>query len=262
MNHVYIEFDGQQLVVSSDVAEVIEHFRRNYEQMLATHATNPVGELAVMRAAGGYDVRGSIELTHTGALDTLQPYLRREVLLAFVRARPDLLWIHAGAVERNGGAVLISGTSGRGKSTLSTELCHRGWKLLSDENAPIDMTTGQVIPFPQRPRRRLNPGKELTPDEIQSIRFEEIPVDASDVRREPAPVRAIIFPIFQKSSEARLDRLSPGEGAMEIIRNATNFADHKAIAVEEAVRMANGIPCYTLTYDNGSRAAALIDALD
>ena len=262
MDHVYIEFDGQQLMVSSDDPEAIEYFRRNYEQMLVPRITHGIGELTVKRAAIGYDVHGSIDVSHPAALDTLFAYLRREVLVFFVRARTDLLWLHAGAVERGGNSVLISGTSGRGKSTLVTELCGRGWKLLSDENAPINMTTNEVIPFPQRPRRRVHPGKELESDELHSIAFEEIPVEPDDIRREPAPVRAIVFPVFHAASEPKLERLSPGDAAMEIIRNSTNFADHKASAVEQAVRMANGIPCYSLAYSDGAAAAAIIDALE
>jgi hypothetical protein len=64
------------------------------------------------------------------------------------------------------------------------------------------------------------------------------------------------------ASEPKLERLSPGDAAMEIIRNSTNFADQKATAVEQAVRMANSISCYSLAYSDGAQAAALIDALE
>jgi hypothetical protein len=56
--------------------------------------------------------------------------------------------------------------------------------------------------------------------------------------------------------------LPRGDAAMEIIRNLMNFVDHKAGAVEEAAAMAGRIPCYALTYSDGSDAAAVIDALE
>ena len=261
MIQIFIEFDGQQLVVTTDDPVIAEYFRRNYFRMLVDGVTQSVGELKVLRNTDGYSVKGIIDIEHPAPADFLFPYLRREVLLFFTRARPDLLWLHSGAVRQNGGAVLISGTSGRGKSTLVTELCARGWKLLSDEAAPIRMGRNEVLPFPQMPRRRIYPGRELLEHEVTALEFEEIEIPTSDVSRESAEIRAIVFPTFETQSVATLKRLTPGDGAVETIRNIVNFADLKAVAVAAAAAITRRIPCYSLTYSEGSEAASLIVSL-
>jgi len=46
--------------------------------------------------------------------------------MALVRARPALLWFHAGAVANDTGSVLFAAPGGGGKSTLVTQLYHQG----------------------------------------------------------------------------------------------------------------------------------------
>lgn len=261
VSQLFIEFDRCQLTVTTDDPAVIEYFSRNYFRMLVDKATNSIGDLKVLRNGQGLTVEGVIHLEHNAPAELLFPYLRREVLLFFTKARPDLLWLHSGAVRDDRGAIVIPGTSGRGKSTIVTQLCTRGWKLLSDEAAPIRMGTSQVLPFPQMPRRRLYPGRALSEHEVGSLQFEEIEIPAGDVSRDGAEIRAIVFPTFEVHSPATLKRLTPGDGAVETIRNIVNFADLKAIAVAEAAAIARRIPCYSLTYSEGSAAASLLDAL-
>lgn len=260
-SQLFIDFDRHQLTVTTDDAAVLEYFTRNYFRMLVDEATRGIGDLRILRNIEGLSVDGSIHLEHNGPAETLFPYLRREVLLFFTRARPDLLWLHSGAVRNERGAILISGTSGRGKSTIVTQLCARGWKLLSDEVAPIRIGTNQVLPFPQMPRRRLYPGRALSEHEVGSLQFEEIEIPPGDVSPDGAEIRAIIFPSFEVHAPPKLKRLTPGDGAVETIRNIVNFADLKAIAVAEAAAIARRIPCYALTYSEGSAAASLLDEL-
>jgi hypothetical protein len=258
---VFIEFDGRQLAITSDDPEAIDYFRRSYTQMLVPGATNSMGTLSVMRTTDGYYVEGAQEMDHKGSLESLFDWLRRDVFLSFVRSRPDLLWLHAGAVEKNEGAIIISGTSGRGKSTLVTRLIERGWKLLSDESAPIRLDVNEVIPFPQTPRRRIFPGRALSQEELGTFKFEEISIPSGVIRRTPVAIRAMVFPQFEMEATPQLERLTPGEAALEMIRNSTNFVDHKAAAVERVAGIATEIPCYRLVYGNGVDAANVLDDL-
>ena len=261
VSQLFIDFDGHQLTVTTDDPSVLEYVTRNYFRMLVDEVTHSVGDLKILRNAEGLSVDGIVHIEHGAPAESLFPYLRREVLLFFIKARPDLLWLHSGAVRDDRGAILVSGTSGRGKSTIVTQLCTQGWKLLSDEAAPIRIGSNQVLPFPQMPRRRLYPGRALSEHEVGSLQFEEIEIPAGDVSREGAEIRAIVFPSFEMHSPATLKRLTPGDGAVETIRNIVNFADLKAIAVAEAAAIARRIPCYSLTYSEGSAAASLLDAL-
>lgn len=58
--------------------------------------------------------------------------------------------LHAGAlVDASGTALLIAGPSGFGKTSLTLELVQRGLGFLSDDYAPIDLSTAEIQPYPR-----------------------------------------------------------------------------------------------------------------
>ena len=64
----------------------------------------------------------------------------------------DLLLLHAGAVERDGLALLLPAMPGSGKSTLTAALSLRGWRLLSDEFGAFDPGRASSAPCSSRSR--------------------------------------------------------------------------------------------------------------
>ncbi len=72
--------------------------------------------------------------------------------------------IHAGCVGRNGRAIILSGMTGMGKSTLTSYLVSRGMEFLSDEVAPLDRRTGWVHPYPLQVGIRPGPAEDLVRD--------------------------------------------------------------------------------------------------
>jgi hypothetical protein len=60
--------------------------------------------------------------------------------------------LHAAAVEREGRAILILGSSGAGKSTSMLSLMRAGWRCLSDDHPLICQTAegSRVLPWPAR----------------------------------------------------------------------------------------------------------------
>jgi hypothetical protein len=65
------------------------------------------------------------------------------------RAR-DYLILHAGAVVRDGRALLLPGPPEAGKSSLVLALLQRGFDYLSDDVGAIDPVTSRVYPFEKR----------------------------------------------------------------------------------------------------------------
>lgn len=65
-----------------------------------------------------------------------------------VERSPELLF-HAGAVERDGVAVLFPGESGTGKSTMVAACVRRGFGYLTDEMVALDLSTGAVRGWPR-----------------------------------------------------------------------------------------------------------------
>lgn len=66
------------------------------------------------------------------------------------RTGPAALLHGAALAPPGGGVVALSGPSGFGKSSLTLALLDRGWRFLSDDFFPLDLSTGMVAPFPRR----------------------------------------------------------------------------------------------------------------
>ena len=75
-------------------------------------------------------------------------HLEKDVTVALQHKRPDLLFLHAAALEYGGKAWLLAGDSGNGKSTTAWGLLHHGFRYLSDELSPIDLGSLQVLAYP------------------------------------------------------------------------------------------------------------------
>lgn len=107
--------------------------------VVAVHAKGPGGPRVVV---GGRTVRAPSagELAHHAHL----------VLINAAAALADgRRVLHAGAVARDGRAVLVVGRSGWGKTTQTLALVQRGWRLLSDDFAVV-LPDGTVEPFARR----------------------------------------------------------------------------------------------------------------
>jgi len=69
------------------------------------------------------------------------------VFRALLDGVKDFLVLHAAALERKGRALLVAGPSGSGKTTLTLALIERGFRLLSDDFAPLERSSGRIHPF-------------------------------------------------------------------------------------------------------------------
>ncbi len=70
-------------------------------------------------------------------------------------AARGLYLVHAGAVERDGLALVVSGRGGANKSALVAELVRRGWRPMSDDFVllrPVERGGAEVLAFPTSPR--------------------------------------------------------------------------------------------------------------
>lgn len=258
---LYVEFDGQQLTLATDVPEVFGFLERAFSAMLVPSVTESVGRVDFLRRGDGFVLKGKKEVDYAAPPERVFESIKDEVLLNFILARQDLMWIHAGAVEAGEKALLFAGPSGNGKSTMVTLLSERGWGFLSDDIAPIRMDANEVLPFPQTPRRRIHPRRELPPEAIGILDREAVIIDPGRIQRRAVAIGAIVFPVYRGGASAELKRVGAGEAAFKLIRDCTNFADHKAAAVARAVEMARTIPIYALEFSNGPSAASLLDSL-
>ena len=71
------------------------------------------------------------------------------VITAFISDVAQGVVLHAGAVARNGRAVLVAGASGAGKSSLICWLVEQGFDYLTDEIVLLQPADGTITPLPR-----------------------------------------------------------------------------------------------------------------
>lgn len=122
-------------------------------------------------------------------------------VLAVLCFKRGTLPLHASAVEIAGGAVLLAGNSGLGKSSLAAELHRRGARLLSDDLCALDFQ-GRDSPLirPAFPRLKLWQDSAahlgLPTDDAEQSRAElqkfHIPVPAARFCAESVPIALLV----------------------------------------------------------------------
>ncbi len=262
VEEIHVAFDGRRLVIRSNVEEVTVAARQLFGHMMASTELPSIGTLCLLKSADGFTLDGpSFKPVQHSLLAPLQALLKEEVRTEFMRNRPDLLWLHAGGVEMNGMALLLAGPSGQGKSTFTTLLCAKGWRLLSDDVVPISMQENIAYPFPQLPSRRLPSDSDWTPDELGAAVREPMQLPKKMIVQHAVPIGEMVFPVFLRGSTPVLQQLTKGETAIEILRASTNFCDHRADGVTRAAVAATSIPAYRLTYGSGIEAVTILETL-
>ena len=258
-----IAFGAHQVTVRSDVPEVLTRVSCEFRELLtaAPGPAKPVGQLEVVRTAEGY------ELLHEGqggmrdrVLPGILRSLRHEVIRQLTEARPDLLWLHAGAAALGGRAALLAGAFGHGKSTLVTHLCMRGWHYLSDDVVPLDPASGMLLPFPLTPVVRQGTGRLLPRDRLSELSRATVNLAAGAFCRTAVPVGVVIFPVYSPQVAPQLRPCSPADAALELLRRCLNIGSHQGAAAAYLTRLAIHVPSFHLLHGGTQRAAALVDA--
>ena len=181
---------------------------------------------------------------------------------------------HAGAVERGGQAMILTGPSGSGKSTLCAGLSQSGWRLISDE---------LVLLNPQGPALAGNPRPiSLKNEAIESIRELEpaatftqayegtirgtisfLCPTADSVARagEPAIPSRVIFPSFRAGSGAQVKEIERAQGFMRLIENSVNYVTTLGTGFEAVAGVADLCRFYELTFGDLESATDALETL-
>lgn len=228
--------------------------------MLVGSHTTSAGSIEIQRAGSGEYTLDLIDGTEfRGDLESVCRYLRQQVQQRFIEARSDLIWLHAGAVARNGKCLLIAGPRACGKSSLVTLLCEQGWSMLSDDVVALRTDSLEIVPYPERPSRRIYPGRKLPREEIGSLERESVDVADASICREATVIGGVVFPVFREGEPSALVRLAPGDVAIELVRSCMNFLHHEEVAVTIATKIASAVTGHRVLYRSTSEIAEFLD---
>ncbi len=185
----------------------------------------------------------------------------------------DLLLLHAGAVERDGFALLLPALPGSGKSTLTAALSQRGWRLLSDEFGAYDPVAGEFRAM-LKPVALKNASievlKAFAPDAVigpvfpktRKGRVAHLAANATSVQRrhEGARPGAIVLPQWRAGSPTRWEPLAEHVLFPAIAFNAFNYNLLGEVGFRAAIGIMRRCPAWQLVYSDLDDALATIDA--
>jgi HprK-related kinase A len=215
--------------------------------------------------------------------DLRQPFIPLPASMAAPMLEAGLNWcignyahqflvIHSATLERGGRALLMPAPPGSGKSTLCAALVTRGWRLLSDEFALVDPTTGILVPVP-RPIAlkegsidviaRWAPdavfGPSVVNNEDETVAYMQPP--ARSVRDSGLTCRAgwIVVPKYVAGADATTTPMTRARALMHLADNSFNYNFHGRVGFDRLVAIADQAPSVTLRY---SRLDEGVDAVD
>jgi hypothetical protein len=162
---------------------------------------------------------------------------------------PDRTFIHAGAVEHEGRAIVFPGYSFAGKTTLTEAFVRAGATYYSDEFAVLD-SDGLVHPYPKPLSIRVGDESLQADHPVESIN------GVAGV--EAIPLGMVIVTYYKPGTEWAPRELPPGEAALALLSHtvtARTRPDQAIRAISRAVENA-----VTLEGERGE-AAELVDEL-
>lgn len=149
------------------------------------------------------EIKNGLEITYQlkpgGNLEYMKSYILGYGITMLCLQR-KIITLHCSAVEKNGGAVLISGKSGSGKSTLTARLLSRGYGFLADDIAAVIPDEQNALVYPTFPYQKLcrDAALEKGYDLEQMLYIDEekdkflVSMQKQYVDR-PVPVKAIVY---------------------------------------------------------------------
>ncbi|AYJ87363.1 HprK-related kinase A [Sphingomonas paeninsulae] len=182
------------------------------------------------------------------------------------------LLLHAACVERDGRALILTGESGSGKSTMSALLGASGWRFMGDEFVLIEPATGLAHPFP-RPVSLKNESIAALTAILPDVRFGPLlrGTPKGDVRHLRPDLAAIanmaataipaliLFPCFGPPREIR--EVAASEAFVRLTQASTNYVALGESGFTALTRLVTTLPARAIDYPDTATGIAQIEEL-
>lgn len=255
-----IIFGDYQVEVRTNTSEFAQATRRLFHEMLGGDSgRETIDVLNVGRSDGQYYVQGTRgRHAEKSSLENAVRTLKHKVSRRFMEARPDLIWLHAGAAARNDTSVLVAGEWGSGKSTVIANLYRAGWKYLSDDRVPYDPDSGQILPFPI-PLAYRQPGEEkLSKQDLAGLPKKYLRIESERVKESFSRIDAIVFLTFEPDYPARIEEHCTAEAAVGLACSCLSAGRYHGDAIQKLCELADQVPTFHLQYNSQSPIASLL----
>jgi hypothetical protein len=207
-------------------------------------ATDANRELALVAGDRGLELRDDGRVVRQGVDPAVAVATVVWRLNAIATESPAHVLLHAACVARlRGGAVLLVGGPGAGKSTLAAACLGAGFAYLSDELAAIDRT-GRVVPYA---KPLVLDGERLVPASA-----------LGRVAPEPVVPTGLVFPRYEPGAPLAEVPLEPSWALLTLAAHATNLGALGAPAFAWLAGVALACPTVQLTHDDAPAAVAAV----
>ncbi|MCK2182728.1 PqqD family protein [Halomonas getboli] len=231
-------------------------------------------QLSAWEAGGRYFQRvpGRARPRWLPGLATAAASLIADLIPPLLDARPGLVGLHCAAVEVAGRLVLFPAPHRTGKSLLSAAFAAAGYRVFADDVLLLN-AEDEGVALGIAPRLRLPLPEGLTPplgrfiaehDGVSDHRYRFLALarDRLAAHGETRPLGAIVMlDRVPGAQDARLTRLSPGEGLLQLLSQTLAGKDHdSARLLERLLPLMEGLPCRLLRYDDPMAAVERVIA--
>lgn len=191
--------------------------------------------------------------------------LEKRITVELQRRRADLYFLHAAAIALGSKACLLTAESGAGKSTTTWGMLHHGCDYLTDELSAVDIGSMQVYPYPHAiclkreppdsyplPRAAMHLGRTI------HIPTCLLPSATLSESRTLAAVFLVKYQPHLRAPEVRA--IGPAEAGARIYANALNALAHDHHGLDAAARIAEQVPCFSVSSATLSSTCEMIRA--
>jgi len=218
-------------------------------------------------------IRGDYILPDAAPLPLAHGLLAAEMgmNLQMALGQKNYLLLHAATVEKDGRALIMTGESGAGKSTLAALLGERGWRLMGDEFALLDMASGLLMPFPRAVSLK-NGAIRVMEAEVDAARFgprlegtpkgtiRHLTPNATALGRmgEGAAPDLILFPRFGQARDIRA--VGKAEVFMRLTQASTNYVALGRQGFDALTRLVETNPALAIDYPDTATAIGMVES--
>jgi hypothetical protein len=219
----YYNFFDTHLCFTTNCEECENNFQKVYGYFKSTPHSSDIN-CSIEKHNSSYNIKAiskryNLEYILNGPLQT-DVYL--SLFSPVLYEAKEYFLIHAGSLSTpDGRSLFISAPSGFGKTTTTRELCKQGFKLLSDELAPLNLKTGMIYPYPRGMGVIKGPNKEIV----------EI---SKDIIGKTCPPAFVVFLSLEKdpiSNEKRYMEIALGRIDETIIKSFEELPEVKDVSL-------------------------------
>lgn len=268
--------------VQTDISSVSESISLLYKDILPSGNNTKYANYDVSIKHSGY-MRRFIKPQSRFLCDQNEPFIPMSIEKSFAMFEWGLNWVvsvhefrhvilHSAVLAKGNKAIVFPAPPGSGKSTLTSWLCHNGWRLLSDEMALITPGSNEVTPF-VRPiclkNNAITLAKEWFPEGCFSgvspnthkgdVVHLSPPSESWQSRREKANVCAIVFPKYNSNIFCDIYSLNKAEAFSMLTKNAFNYGALEKMGFSTLINLVEESKTFEVHYNSLSELQSFLE---